>query len=182
MPSTAELIIKIGANSKKYRNELKKIENQTDESLAKMQKRVTLAAAGFAAAAAGGLVAFNKFSDFESTFSNVVTLLDKSSFKTKDLKSGISDLKDGVLALRASSGESFDNLNKGLFDLISAGVEAEDAIGTLKVATDLAKAGATNTAVAVDGLTSALNAYGFCLLYTSPSPRDRTRSRMPSSA
>ena len=27
------------------------------------------------------------------------------------------------------------------------------------------------------------NAYGWdCLLYTSPSPRDRTRSRMPSSA
>ena len=24
--------------------------------------------------------------------------------------------------------------------------------------------------------------YGFCLLYTTPSPRDRTRSRMPSSA
>ena len=24
--------------------------------------------------------------------------------------------------------------------------------------------------------------YGLCLLYTSPSPRDRTRSRMPSSA
>jgi len=27
-----------------------------------------------------------------------------------------------------------------------------------------------------------LNAYWACLLYTSPSPRDRTRSRMPSSA
>ena len=27
-----------------------------------------------------------------------------------------------------------------------------------------------------------LNQYNFCLLYTSPSPRDRTRSRMPSSA
>ena len=26
------------------------------------------------------------------------------------------------------------------------------------------------------------NAYSACLLYTSPSPRDRTRSRMPSSA
>ena len=26
------------------------------------------------------------------------------------------------------------------------------------------------------------NLYKFCLLYTSPSPRDRTRSRMPSSA
>ena len=28
----------------------------------------------------------------------------------------------------------------------------------------------------------AVDAYHICLLYTSPSPRDRTRSRMPSSA
>ena len=27
-----------------------------------------------------------------------------------------------------------------------------------------------------------LEKHGYCLLYTSPSPRDRTRSRMPSSA
>ena len=27
-----------------------------------------------------------------------------------------------------------------------------------------------------------MNHFGDCLLYTSPSPRDRTRSRMPSSA
>ena len=27
-----------------------------------------------------------------------------------------------------------------------------------------------------------LKSFGSCLLYTSPSPRDRTRSRMPSSA
>ena len=34
-----------------------------------------------------------------------------------------------------------------------------------------------------DGLRSLLEALvGPCLLYTSPSPRDRTRSRMPSSA
>ena len=30
--------------------------------------------------------------------------------------------------------------------------------------------------------TFAKNIFYFCLLYTSPSPRDRTRSRMPSSA
>ena len=29
---------------------------------------------------------------------------------------------------------------------------------------------------------SAYDQFGHCLLYTSPSPRDRTRSRMPSSA
>ena len=31
-------------------------------------------------------------------------------------------------------------------------------------------------------LVEALKSAGHCLLYTSPSPRDRTRSRMPSSA
>ena len=31
-------------------------------------------------------------------------------------------------------------------------------------------------------LAAALALYDICLLYTSPSPRDRTRSRMPSSA
>ena len=34
----------------------------------------------------------------------------------------------------------------------------------------------------VEEFTTLLNKYNSCLLYTSPSPRDRTRSRMPSSA
>ena len=33
-----------------------------------------------------------------------------------------------------------------------------------------------------DRISTALGEDGSCLLYTSPSPRDRTRSRMPSSA
>ena len=32
------------------------------------------------------------------------------------------------------------------------------------------------------GMLDAVHRYNICLLYTSPSPRDRTRSRMPSSA
>ena len=35
---------------------------------------------------------------------------------------------------------------------------------------------------AVLDIYDALHTVGGCLLYTSPSPRDRTRSRMPSSA
>jgi 3-dehydrosphinganine reductase len=44
--------------------------------------------------------------------------------------------------------------------------------------------GASKYAVAgfSDALRSELTPYNVCLLYTSPSPRDRTRSRMPSSA
>ena len=36
--------------------------------------------------------------------------------------------------------------------------------------------------IGADTLTLAVSYSGNCLLYTSPSPRDRTRSRMPSSA
>ena len=36
--------------------------------------------------------------------------------------------------------------------------------------------------IADDGLYGIGEAYGSCLLYTSPSPRDATLSRMPSSA
>ena len=38
-----------------------------------------------------------------------------------------------------------------------------------------------NTTV-FDGSKKLITHYNVCLLYTSPSPRDRTRSRMPSSA
>ena len=42
--------------------------------------------------------------------------------------------------------------------------------------------GSGNTSIAtVNGEDVDINVY-YCLLYTSPSPRDRTRSRMPSSA
>ena len=34
----------------------------------------------------------------------------------------------------------------------------------------------------IDNLLQSFGIDGLCLLYTSPSPRDRTRSRMPSSA
>jgi TP901 family phage tail tape measure protein len=118
------------------------------------------ATAAFGAVTTATIKTVNAFSRFESQFTTVVTLLDESSFKTKTLTQGINDLKSGVLKLRSETGESFENLNKGLFDLISAGIDASEAIDTLRTATKLARAGATNTSIAVDGLTSVIKAYG----------------------
>ena len=49
---------------------------------------------------------------------------------------------------------------------VTTGISAHDRARTISVAIDASKTGADIA----------------CLLYTSPSPRDRTRSRMPSSA
>jgi len=109
------------------------------------------------AALAGAAVSFAKFED---DFTNVVTLLDDGSFAVGSLEDGVEGLKKGITDLSQETGETFENLNKGLFDLISAGVDAADAITTLGIATELAIAGGTDTAIAVDGLTSALGAFG----------------------
>lgn len=113
-----------------------------------------------AATALAGALGFaaKEFAEFEKGFTEVVTLLDSQAIQ--GITGGIDALKEGVIDLRAESGQTFDTLNKGLFDLVSAGIAAGDAIEVLGVAVDLALAGATNTAIAVDGITTALGAFG----------------------
>lgn len=127
------------------------------KTIGSIAAKATIAGAALVGAFVGS--ALPAFAKFESGFNNVVTLLDDSSFKTVTLTEGIHGLEQGLLELRGSTGETFDNLNKGLFDLVSAGIAAEQSITTLNTAFELALAGGTNTAVAVDGITSALNAY-----------------------
>ncbi len=155
-----ELIIKIGANASEFNKTVEGLPATTEKSLARIKIGAAAAGVAFAALAAGASASVQEFKAFEKGFSDVVTLLDQGSFKTKNFKDGVADLQQGIIDLRAKTGQSFETLNKGLFDLVSAGVEAENSIQVLNVATDLALAGATDASVAVDGLTSALNAYG----------------------
>ena len=76
----------------------------------------------------------------------------------------------------ASAGDAgaMDAADTSLLDAANADANAVD--GSLGDAADTGLLDAAN-----DAGTPA-EVYEFCLLYTSPSPRDRTRSRMPSSA
>lgn len=155
-----ELIIKIGATSKEFEYELKKIQRQTEALEDQLATAARVSAAAFVALSAAVAGATSRAAKFEETFSNVVTQLDKGSFKAKSLEAGIADLRQGVIALGVRSGQSFDVLNQGLFELISAGVPAEEAISQLSAATDLAIAGATDTASAVKALVAAYTSFG----------------------
>ena len=108
----------------------------------------------------------------------------------------------GIIAWRGMGGMSWDMITKapeGSFYLGGGGGVLNAILGSLALAT-----GATALAAAIavpvvlyihtyagksrlaDWLRLALDVMwgipSICLLYTSPSPRDRTRSRMPSSA
>ena len=83
------------------------------------------------------------------------------------------------------------NINPGgMLDLYGLGGGTLELGGDFNNAEDAAHFEETLSTVVFNGSTdqtitsAAWNEafYNFCLLYTSPSPRDRTRSRMPSSA
>jgi TP901 family phage tail tape measure protein len=160
MANKNNLTITINANNEQFKKRLAEAKLETEKlqkNFGKLTKASGIAFTAISAALTGTVLAFR---GFQKDFTQVITLLDKSSFAAKDLKSGIAGLKQGVLELRAASGESFETLNKGLFDLISAGVPAEQAIQSLRSATELAAAGGTDVATAVDAITTSINAFG----------------------
>ena len=89
---------------------------------------------------------------FEKQMREVATL-------SETMADNIGVFSKEVLKLSAESGDSLDSLTKGLFDAVSAGVPAAESMEFLASATKLATGGATNTAVAVDGLTTVINAF-----------------------
>ena len=65
-----------------------------------------------------------------------------------------------VIRLSAELGLAKDTLANGLYQTLSAGIPADNAIEFLTVAAKAAVAGVTDVATAVDGLTTVINAYG----------------------
>ena len=72
-------------------------------------------------------------------------------------------------------------LQSSLRDREQQGLNTATAVTTLNAA-DGALGEATTILIEARDTASSQVGIGSCLLYTSPSPRDRTRSRMPSSA
>ena len=94
-----------------------------------------------------------------------LSLWDKKDLSLRQLSGG---MKRRVLIAKALSHEP----SILFLDEPTAGVDVELRKDMWKIVEDLRKT----------GVTIILTTHYICLLYTSPSPRDRTRSRMPSSA
>lgn len=103
-------------------------------------------------AAAGAAVKFA--SDFDGEMRKVTSLLGGTTQQEFEA------LRGQVLELARSMGIDATKAAAALYEAISAGVKKENAIEFLAVASKAAIAGVTDTKVAVDGLTSIINAYG----------------------
>jgi len=107
-------------------------------------------------AAIGGAItgAVRTINTFEKSLANVFTLLSQD-----DLKQFQDELTRGSREVIAKYGLDIENVNKALFDTISAGIPAGEAVEFLNEAARLSIGGVTDLSTATDGLTSVLNAF-----------------------
>ncbi|MBU0579493.1 phage tail tape measure protein [Patescibacteria group bacterium] len=112
-------------------------------------------AAGAASVAMGmlGKTAMDVSIQFQEALAEVSTIVDTT-------KIDIGAMGDQVIALSQKVPQSAALLTRGLYEVISADIDASKAMGVLEVAAKAATAGLTTTEVAVDGITTVLNAYG----------------------
>lgn len=160
MGRDTELVIKINGDIKGYQDALKSVTDETknlQKSLKKIAKTGAVAFAGFAGAIG---LSTAQFAEFDNGLRGVKTLLDESSFSTKTLDEGFQDLSKGALQALSDFPLTLESINKSLFDIVSAGIPAAQAIDVLGSTSRLAVAGITDSATATDAVTSALNAYG----------------------
>ena len=92
-------------------------------------------------------------SDFEDGFAKVKTIMDKAAVAPEALSAQI-------LQLSTDTGRAATELTEAAYQALSASVATEDVTGFVADAVDLAKVGFTETATAVDTLTTIINAYG----------------------
>lgn len=121
----------------------------------------TLMIGGFVAvgAAVGAFVgkAIGQAMEFEDQMAQVSTLLNGT---TEEVKARTEELGDSVIDISNNTGKATDDLTNGMYQVISAFGDTEEAIGILEIAAQGAKAGGAETVDAINLLSAVTKGYG----------------------
>lgn len=91
--------------------------------------------------------------EFQKSLAEVSTMLNEVSMVR------MKDFEEGLITMSRTYGEATRTLARGLYDILSAGIAASEALEVLEAAAKAAKAGLTDTGVAADAITTIMNAY-----------------------
>ena len=116
----------------------------------------TAAVAATAAVVKLGVDAVKSAAASEQQMANVATLLDGTK---EQVSNRIGELGDDVLAVSNKTGVATDELTDGLYQIISAVGDSEDAITQMELAAKAAKAGGAETTDAINLLTAVTKGY-----------------------
>ena len=151
MPTLGTAFVNIRANLSPLKKGLALARKVTRSAMQTISRTIKRAAVIAAAALTAATVAAAKF---QNQLAMVSTMLDTRTMPA------MAQFSKQLSEMAKQSGQSTKTLAKGLFDILSASIDASKAIGVLRVATRGATAGMTETAVAADAITTLINAYG----------------------
>lgn len=150
----ARLFYKVEADAKGLDAQLKGAERSLGRTADFIKAHPVAAASALGAALlAVAAKAVQAAAKFEKAMAEVSTLVDTTTVDMGALSDGVLDL------FKSLPIESMDDLTRGLYNVISAGIPAADAIDFLRVAAEASVGGVTDVNTAVDGLTTAVNAF-----------------------
>lgn len=137
--------------------------NRMRKSIANAGKTIQSVGQGVSAAVTmpiiGAGVACGKMaSDFENGIAKVSTIADTSVMSIDQIKKATLDLSNQL-------GVSVTDISEAQYNAISAGAATEKSLDLVSTAVKAAKAGFTDTATAVDGLTTVYNSFGGAVDY-----------------
>jgi TP901 family phage tail tape measure protein len=134
------------------KTELQILVNAKDNASKGLGKATKALGALGIAAAAVGVASVKMAADFDKGMREVATL-------TPDVADNLDAMKSDVLELSRTLGVDAVEATGALYQAISAGVPADNAISFLEIASKAAIGGVTDTETAVDGLSTVMNAF-----------------------
>lgn len=153
--SVGDLVHFLRADSSKLPGDIKQGTDRAVKQLNNVGKNLTRGLTaplvGFAA------VGIKKFGDINKGLREVVSLTGEAGAQADRT---FAEFRSGVEGLSDELGVAQSELVDGLYQSLSAGVPRENAFSFLEVASKAAIAGVATTEQAVDGITSAINAFG----------------------
>lgn len=106
---------------------------------------------------AAGAASMKMAADYETSLAKVKTIVEATGQAQKNT---MSDMRKDILKASSETGIAAEALTEDVYNAISAGQKATEAVDSVKTAVKLAKAGFTDSASALDVLTTTQNAYG----------------------
>jgi len=137
-------------NMQKFFNEWGKRASAFGQKLSAAGRRMAVSSIVMSIPAVAGVKAFAKFSK-EMAF--VSTMVDNT-------QKHMGKFTEEVHKMSVEFGQSTNTMTRGLYDILSAGFDASQAISMLKVTSRAAVAGMTDTAASTKAIIAVLNAYG----------------------
>ena len=155
MAKGMSIIAKLGLSSKDFSQALTKVEKEGTSFATKfgtaVKSAMKVAGTAIAGFATKGAV---DFAGFEKGITEVFTLIPDAG------KKAFKELEDGVRSLSTEMGVDLNDAVKGLYQALSAGIPADNAIDFLRTASKASIAGVATLETSVGALTTILNGYG----------------------